>query len=376
MEQREHHVQDSLERYAVARLQEIAEDAGVAITHDSAQKYADFRRYADERGIHPDEFDNGEWPEYKASLDKYLPIFFERLRALPNLKGEGLDFVDVEAAFRNANKKGDFIIHPSRKGEISVSLKNYRKSGRRPQLSSGTFNSFVLNFFFEPAGVGWFVDPTDRSRFQGSNADVRDAVMRSIGQAPAAVLMRDLDELNRRIRAKFLESSKFEYFDRSEFKASCMEVGAEGAQITLKLLRLVDPARVKARLLKMTSLDGEEESLLIYPDRATDSLTVDSFRKLRSLAQDQATSVRYEKRGQGIEFELIKGGDILLAVHVPFTINRNGAWVSGKKYDGKRLHPKEGVELYWGQRRPRKSRELATSTNTYADHSKTGIFGY
>ena len=60
-------------------------------------------------------------------------------------------------------------------------------------------------------------------------------------------------------------------------------------------------------------------------------------------------------------------------VDVPFTINKNGAWIS-EEYQGERFHAKEQKMLATGQRRPKKSKELATSTNTYVDFAAAGIF--
>ena len=81
------------------------------------------------------------------------------------------------------------------------------------------------------------------------------------------------------------------------------------------------------------------------------------------------------KRGQGLGIEFVHENVVVLKAQVPFTINKNGAWISGTPYAGVRLHHKEGVELAFGQRRPKKSRELATSVNTYLDLQPTGIFG-
>jgi hypothetical protein len=85
--------------------------------------------------------------------------------------------------------------------------------------------------------------------------------------------------------------------------------------------------------------------------------------------------VRIGIRGQGIGFDLINEDRVLLQVDVPFTINKNGAWISGDPYVGARWHEKEQASLAYGQRRPRKSRELATSINTYVNFGATGIFG-
>ena len=79
-------------------------------------------------------------------------------------------------------------------------------------------------------------------------------------------------------------------------------------------------------------------------------------------------------RGKGIGFDFVLEGETLVQVDVPFTINKNGAWISGTPYDGVRFHAKEGIDLAYGQRRPKKSKELATSINTYVNFGAAGIF--
>jgi len=121
-------------------------------------------------------------------------------------------------------------------------------------------------------------------------------------------------------------------------------------------------------------LDGEEELLLLYQDRFTDTITVPAFRELRSQTQAPGTNLKYYRHGQSIRFDFMSKDKAILSVDVPFTINKNGAWISGPRYEGKRYHEKEAQDLAWGQRRPKKSKELATSINTYIDFSKKEIF--
>ena len=125
----------------------------------------------------------------------------------------------------------------------------------------------------------------------------------------------------------------------------------------------------------MIGMDGEEEMLLMDPNQFTDSITNPIFRALRVALQDPATQLVVGRRGQGVGFNFVIGDLPLLQVDVPFTINKNGAWISGDYYVGTKWHAKEQRNLAYGQRRPKKSRELATSINTYVNFGATGIFG-
>ena len=57
--------------------------------------------------------------------------------------------------------------------------------------------------------------------------------------------------------------------------------------------------------------------------------------------------------------------------NIPFTINKNGAWFNDKNYTIKPFYYKsEKMHLYHNQRRPKKSAELAPSTNMYISISQ------
>lgn len=373
MRDEEHFVQDALEVYAVAYLQKLAEERCLAITHDSSIKYAEFEAYARARGLGITYFETGRWRDYKATYDRHLPAFFDRLTT--KFPGASFDFTNVEAANRNAQLKGDFVIDTSRKDRFSVSMKNYRGDARRPQVNSGTYNSFILNFLFNSPAVGTFTDPVTGMRFRSTPISIRDTALRSNGYDDIIPLMHDMDKLNEDIRRRFIETSEFEFLDERVFNIARKECGDAGAAIALEVLRLIGVPRVHTRLLKMIGMDGSEELLLMDPQRFADSITNAPFRALRESLHGPTTTLTFRRRGQGIGFDFMSGDSVLLQVDVPFTINKNGAWISGDNYPGTRLHSKEGLALAYGQRRPKKSKELATSINTYVNFGAAGIFG-
>ena len=153
MDDVEHYIQDAFEIRAVGLLQALAEQRGVAITHDSAEKLAEFDDYLRVRGALRPQLSRthgGYYDIYEASLDRHLPNFVDRL--VERMPGEAFDVVNVEAEARNAGRKEDFLIVRRQDEPIRVSLKNYRASAQRPQVCSGTYNSFIVNFLLESAG--------------------------------------------------------------------------------------------------------------------------------------------------------------------------------------------------------------------------------
>ncbi len=373
MRDEEHHAQDALELYAVALLQRLAQYRGMAITENADQKIRDFEVYATTRGYTFSDFETGRWSAYKAAYDLHLPVFFDRL--VQTLPGQRLDFINVEVQNRNSQLKGDFLIVTSDGRRISVSLKNYRGGALRPQLQSGTYNSFILNFLFESPSVGTFDDPATGRTFRSSVVEERDRALAASGYAAVVPFMAQMDALNVAIRSRFVDTPEFEFLDEEVFDRARKECGEAGVAIALQILTHIAVDRLKARGLKMIGMDGAEELLLMDPNRFTDSITNETFRALRTSLQNPATTLRFGKRGQGIGFDFVNGERVLLQVDVPFTINKNGAWISGDYYPGTRWHAKEGRLLAHGQRRPKKSRELATSINSWVNFGATGIFG-
>jgi hypothetical protein len=366
----EHYAQDATELYAVALMQQVAENLGVATTHNSAQKLADFVAYATLHGHDLDWFDTGPYPEYKAACERHLPRFVARLAE--TFPGETFDFVSVEAEYRNQGLKGDFLIFMQPADTVtSVSLKNYRKGIVRPQFNAQTYNSFVLGFLFD-GKLGTYVDPTTNESFRGADFDARDAALVRNGYEPIVPAMHELDSLNRDIKAQFVYGARFEVLDRegvAVLKAERGRVGNAGADLVMGILGQIDPRRVKTRLLKMIGFDGVEEIMLMDPRRYSDTITNPRFRELRDIVQKG--EVEWRRNGQSIVFTFAADGKHVLPVDVPFTINTNGAWVNLKAPATGVM--KDGMLMLPGARR-RKAKELATSINTYVNFGKTGIF--
>jgi succinate dehydrogenase flavin-adding protein (antitoxin of CptAB toxin-antitoxin module) len=374
MREKEHHIQDALELLAVARLQQMAEAAGVAITQSSRAKFKDFQDYATERGITEKDLSTGPYSAYRQSLDTHLPTFFERL--VEHYDGERFDVVNVEVEHRNAGKKGDFEIRPEKSPPVSVSLKNYRGSAERPQFNAQTFNSFALSFLFPKAGsVGMFIDTSTGKVFAGRNRTERDAALRKNGYGHLVEIFHELDAYQDEIRETFVDSPEWEFLDEKKFDPIRKRIGTEGAKTMERFLTELPDEVIKARLLAMAGLDGSEAVLLMDPRVMAESVTeATKLRHLYTNVQADHCSVRVGRRGQSIHFELIVEGEVLVSVQVPHTINKNGAWIDDESFKGGKLHAKEGKVLKHRQRRPKKSKQISTSINTYMDLGAAGIF--
>jgi hypothetical protein len=260
---------------------------------------------------------------------------------------------------------------------LSISVKNYKNGYKRIQLCSGTWNSFLNNFLFEPDGVGMFIDPKNGERFNGSNRQRRDSLIRHLGLEPLIDVYRFIDETNDSIRAFYADNPKARMFQdvADLWKTDCEIHGTHAAKQLENALSKVNPIKVKHRLLVMTGLNFEEELLLMGKGKYLCSLVNIPYRELLSAVNHQSTRVDHRATGQSLKFSIqSNNGKELLEIEVPFTLQKNGAWYLPKEpYFGKKFHAKEGISLEYGERRPKKSRELATSTNTYLDLARLGL---
>ncbi|OYX59398.1 MAG: hypothetical protein B7Y93_00100 [Micrococcales bacterium 32-70-13] len=378
MDRDQHITQDAAEFYAVYLMAKTAEEMGVAILPHSKELWQEFVDYLAiaHRDWAISDF-GSRYPAYKANADAQVPAFVQRLAvAFP---GSKFAFEVDEARLRNLGKKADFILtidEPSR--TYAVSLKNYVGPGgvKRPQVSSGTFLSFAAGFVFERNGVGTYVDPrTPDTSFKGSNTKDRDAVLAFEGRADLAPLLMKLVDLQQHVRSRLLT---LRYYDQAAVKGVVAEIVPQAQDTLLSVFDVLGHDVVRQKFLERANLDGGEDALYFDGLQFADSITNPRFRELYARINDPNTTFKVVKAGQSLRFSFEANGAVVVSADVPLTINTNGAWHRPKPpYQGKQLKVDKGVpvELEWGEIRPRKSKEIATSTNLYLDLAAAGVFG-
>lgn len=370
-DKQEHHAQDSAEAYLVWRLQHTVEQKGRALSRTSDQLKQAFDTYVDSRQARA-HFDTSD---YKQNIDAVVVDVVADITG--HYEDDLIEFADVEKEYRDQKKKGDFEIRFERKEPVSVSVKNYKNGFKRIQLCSGTWNSFLNNFIFEPDGVGTFLDPFTGERFSGSDRNRRDWLVVQIGLQPLLDIYKFIDDTNDEVRAFYADSDQARMWNvvAGRWKSDCVEYGSDAASRLSNALKSIHPDLVKQRLLSMAGLSFDEELLLLGKREYLFSLVNRNYRALLDEANAKGTTVEISSKGQTLRLSLISSsGSKITDIEVPFTLQKNGAWhLPREKYSGKQMHPKEGVPLAYGERRPRKSRELATSTNTYLDLGRLGL---
>lgn len=379
MDRRQHIVQDAAEHYAVYLMQSTAEQMGAAGKLPSRLRHEEFLGYLEKVSLSLGEFTSGKYGKYKENADEQVPAFVRRLTGY--FPGRGLDFENVEREYRNLGLKADFLIAvDGLSSPIPVSLKNYIGTGGigRPQVASGTFASFAASFVFERTGVGMYADPRfpDRS-FRGNDIATRNAVLAIIGRSALVPFLSVLDDLQAQVRREFL-GPECEMYEPARVRAAVERIAGAGIDACLSVLEAVGIETVREIFLSRIGLDGKEEALFFDSNRYVDSITNKRYHELRQELNSIDTQFIVAKHKQAIRFTFQSAGRTVLATDAPFTINTNGAWYRpSPAYEGYETYNDKGhdVRLLWGQRRPYKSKEIATSVNTYVNLERVGIFG-
>lgn len=372
------YVQDACEFYAVAEMQKHAEILGVATNPDGYQEYFnEYKNYLLDRGISHIDLRSSELSIYPDNIDMIAEPFIKNL--MEEYPNHSFSFKNIAQDGRNSNMKGDVLITVTDAAgveeNISVSLKNYKGGIGNIQSNASTYQGFVMGFLFAGNGVGHW-DTID-GKFNNRDVALRNEMLSKNGFKSFVSVMDSLDTINNRIRSKYIDGDKYKFYTpetHAAFSADAKSAGHEAKPIITKALKTLPNDVVRKRVLKMTGFDGAEEMLMVGGGKMFSTV---GNKKYKSLVGKLKTSVvEFDEYKQGIVFRFVdpKTKEELLFANVPLTINKNGAWnTDGAKFSGKRFHKKENSELVWGERRAKKSREMATSTNCYINLNKIGL---
>ena len=366
---KDHYMQDTSEIYFVWKARQNAKEKNIFknVYGDSISETENqYISYANERNV----LDDFRKCDYKKAIDLAINGVIEQLsKTYPNAL---FDFECVEAELRNKNMKGDFYLHIVINDEIttiSVSLKNYKKGYDRIQVCSGTWNSFMNNFLFTPAGVGRFVDPFNGQLFRGSDVEKRNSLITKMGLEFLIEAYDFIDNVQARIKEKYTYGEEAEYWSniKHDWASDCQVLSLSAVNKIYDGLSQLDSSIVKSRFIKMTGLNYDEELLLIdAKGNHLFSLTEEKYKDILTRINSHDSIVVIGIKKKSITFTSQDDDGVIVVVEVPLTLQKNGAWhLQGESYDGTQYHPKEKIELAYGQRRPNKSKEIATSINTY-----------
>ena len=395
-----HNVQDAAEIYFAYKLQLELETHNKHVSTYASTLKQEFDDYLSKLQITFSQFLKHHF--YAKNVDKHVKLIAKII--IDIYPDQYVDIRCVESDFRNLGKKGDFVIIRSSERivdttydwtqypHISVSLKN-QKQHIRYQCCSGTFVSFLLNMIYDRHGPGQLIIPgsqtdtkpngetfTSRKDFSSEESRTKISMPDQVYEA-----ITQLKAINQTYRTKFIEGDfgKLWYNCKDAWKQDCTNAGESAANIILPILNSLDKKSLKKRVLKMCGFNSEAEELLILSkDGFIFSIHNPKFKDVITKVNRDDYEIRVIKHCKSIRFNFAQVGlniceqPLFLKgiCTVPLTLQKNGAWwLPTTKHEGTKYHEKEKCELAYGERRPKKSRELNTSTNCFVNMRNIGI---
>lgn len=379
-QQDDHFIQDGAELYWVYKVQHLLTTHNYNLSCATDEKEKGFKDHIIKRNI-TDKFYKSM---YCKNVDKHVNHFVELLIHKYDRK---VDCISVEVEYRNKSKKGDFIIKFDANTTISYSLKNYKKDFKTIQVCSGTWPSFCNKFILTDSngkgniGPGMYLD-TNQKKFRGSNKFKRNKHIIESQPSMASeiiAIMDKLNDMNTLIRTKYLNCDKCKCWTTEVadmWKHDCREFGIIGANYVNDIINMVDDSKKKQIILTMCGLNNDAEELLcIDKDNMMCSSFNEKWSELLHGVNDPLTTCMIKADGPKLNIELVNNETSIMSITIPFTLQKNGAWFLNEEYKTTGYyHPKEKKHLNYGDRRPKKCRELSTSINTFFSLKSCGLY--
>lgn len=279
---------------------------------------------------------------------------------------------------KNMSKSGLSNVHTAKSDlciiidnqKTHVSLKQYEKNSSI-QLCSGTYLSTICSLSFERIGNGKFKDSNGTEFVSRNLKDVKSMFAKHYGQRASTLVqqIKDLDNLYWHFRTTSV------YPGDTVWLSVTKKVGLLAVGFIADLMNIVvnKPSRLKESILHRTGLIGDHEILttMNYKNPTVHStLTSSSLKaKIVSLNQ-QSTKIVVDTKGQSVQFSFVNGSHTITSLLMPCTINKNGAWHIPKDGITEKYCSKSKLWIKPNCLRPKKAKEMYTSTNFYFDIKK------
>lgn len=370
----DHFCQDAAEAYWVFKAQEYLQSRNLNISSVLERK-TDFEDYLTSHNPFPD----GVNPEekfmescYAKNVDSSFKIFIDNLISrYPNC---AFDITDVEKEYRNLSLKGDFTVTIRKLTDekvIPFSLKNYGCDPGSIQLCSGTWHSIINNLVLEEApGPGNYICQTTNKKFSAQRCKKRrnDNYIK-LGLEDIIPCLEEIDNILNEVKEKYVKDPSTNMWTpevSEQWRNDCIKYGNIGIDIVLKALNIIPQEKVKQWFLKKTDLQNKEELLILGGIQPICSLFNEKYKQLIVRSNSETSVVQFIHHQKNLRMSIKDDNGEILKIDIPFTLQKNGGWFLPKeKYEGSIYHKKEKRDLMYGQRRPKKSKEINTSTNMW-----------
>lgn len=407
----EHFYQDAAESFWVLETQKYLASLNINIT-SVEERQVEFDQYLFKHnpfpyGINPKEqfysscYARNVLRHYKHFADELIKLYPNHI----------FDFIDCECDCRNLSQKADFKIiikmtdeqyalknykefynnpnatfedvslsSASVQGwcegnnfykEIPVSLKNYACDPASIQLCSGTWHSLINNFALkECEGPGNYLCEISGNKYSAQRkTEIRNKNYEHLGLGGIIPLLDEIDGILTYVKQTYVFSEDTRFWDpvvESKWKHDCRELGNRGVDIILKALNQIPNEHIKNKFLEKSDLKHNEELLVIGNSSFMCSLFNEKYKQLIIRANSTESKIEFARHAKNIRMKLVDSQGEILKLDIPMCLQKNGCWyLPSQPYEGTRYHQKENVELRYGERRPKKSREVNTSTNMW-----------
>ena len=391
--QKDHYIQDATELDFVYRIQKLLVSDNLSVTDSAQIRKKEFKDRLSDKNI----ISAYNSSDYKLCLDiNLLKVYNCLISYRPGIK---FDVFWIAKDGRNESKKGDLVIVYQDGKIVSFSLKVYAKDNGIPniQVRSGTFNSTFLSIILKDytlPKVGMYRNHIPKNEWKlfckcpykdkfsgGKSLKIRDAVLRYLGMEDAIEVLHQLDQIKddsiNRFKNDPTTRNIFNEGVTDAWENQCHVAGHSASSLIVNYLKNkgID---LKSFMLNQVGFSGDEELIVLSKKESLISTSNPTYQKVVSRCLSQNSILDYNVRGQGIEFVFRDDDGDIIEINMPFTLNKNGAWWSRcPQFDGKRPYPGKGKDagtlLEYGEWRPQKSQEMATSTNTYVQLKKAGV---
>ncbi len=253
---------------------------------------------------------------------------------------------------------------------IKLSLKVY-KAGDSVQIASGTFVSTVCSLAYLPVSPGKYMRHSGET-FSTMNKRGQEKMyafmLEDFGDEMVSVVksIKDLDK-------QFRDLITQPYIGDNEWEKVCKKVGMDAIPLMTRAFSIVKTSNQKEfvnRVCARIGIDGSDDVIIGQGEKYFSSINniyTKNILKLVNLGKVDVIMRQSGKggEGKGIKFDVvdIDTKNVVLSFDMPLTVNKNGAWqlddVNG------RYCATDKAFIKYGDPRPVKAKQIATSTNCY-----------
>lgn len=283
-----------------------------------------------------------------------------------------IDVIDFDKDGRSLGKKEDLILVLSNGLKESWSLKTL-KNGTTVQTGSSTYYSFVLGFLFDKKTMQKFIhgsnEFTSRSikkveKFlleKGYDTDFIETIkkLRELPLELQEIIKQNQNFLTMEFEGLTNYDKHTRKLHNAAWKEICKKYGNKYKTIIYDLLTKiheVEGNNMVSRAMLSQGISGQHNTVVI----TTENIMVLKHQNINICD----VKLQFEIHNQGLIFHFFDNCGMSIITTVPLTINRNGAWNLDPNRDNDYFYL-DKKEIPYGHLRPVKSRQIATSTNTY-----------